>query len=102
MGETVVRHLWLFIILPVALFVLASSDGRFLTFSSNARVFFGKNNPQLKAMEKLENIYSKDDNVLIAGAPKDGNVFTPPKRQAPRPRSGRYRQFWRNSTRWLA
>ncbi len=77
LGEAVVRHPWLFIILPVALFVLAASGGRFLTFSSNARVFFGKDNPQLKAMEKLENIYSKDDNVLIAIAPKDGNVFTP-------------------------
>ncbi|HMR86629.1 MAG TPA: MMPL family transporter [Saprospiraceae bacterium] len=47
-----------------------------LKFITDSKVFFKKDNPQLLAYEKLENLYSDDDNILIAIAPKSGKVFT--------------------------
>ncbi|TNF92122.1 MAG: hypothetical protein EP297_13955 [Gammaproteobacteria bacterium] len=45
-------------------------------FKTNYRNFFSQENPQLLAFEAMQNIYSKNDAVLIVLAPKDGNVFT--------------------------
>jgi uncharacterized protein len=64
------------IILCLILVALAASGGKLLTFTTNYRVFFSEDNPQLKAFESLENTYSKNDNVMFVLAPKDGNVFT--------------------------
>ena len=36
----------------------------------------GGDNPQLTAFETLQNVYTKNDNVLFVIAPKDGKVFT--------------------------
>jgi uncharacterized protein len=47
-----------------------------LTFNSDSKVFFKKDNPRLLAANKMENLYTDDDNVLIALAPKSGKVFT--------------------------
>jgi len=75
-GEWVLRFRWLIIFLTVGATVLAASGGRFLDFTTDYRVFFSKENPQLQAFETLQNTYNKNDNVLIAIAPKDGKVFT--------------------------
>ena len=47
-----------------------------LQFEKDYRVYFGEDNPQLQAFEALQDIYSRNDNVLFVVAPKDGNVFT--------------------------
>ena len=47
-----------------------------LVFSTDYRVFFSKDNPQLLAFETLQNTYTKNDNVMIAVEPKDSRVFT--------------------------
>ncbi|MBL4608636.1 MAG: MMPL family transporter [Pseudomonadales bacterium] len=47
-----------------------------LDFSADYRVLFSDKNPQLKAFEEMEEIYGKRDNLMIAVAPDDGNVFT--------------------------
>jgi predicted RND superfamily exporter protein len=49
---------------------------RFLTTNNDTRVFFSEDNPQLQALEALENTFSRDSSVLFAVAPKDGDVFT--------------------------
>ncbi len=54
----------------------AASGTRFLQFTTDYRVFFSKENPQLKAFEALQNTYTKNDNVLFVLAPRDGKVFT--------------------------
>jgi len=54
----------------------AGSGGRFLGFSTDYRVFFGDDNPQLQAFERLQNTYTKNDNVIFAIAPKNGQVFS--------------------------
>ncbi|OUR99591.1 hypothetical protein A9Q84_00805 [Halobacteriovorax marinus] len=47
-----------------------------ITMNSDYRYFFGEDNPQRLAFEKLQNVYAKDDGLLIVLSPKDKNVFT--------------------------
>ncbi|MFQ5580034.1 MAG: RND family transporter [Nitrospiria bacterium] len=76
LGEWVIRFRWLIIVSTLGLALAAGSGGRFLGFSTDYRVFFGKDNPQLQAFERLQDTYTKNDNVLFAIAPDDGKVFT--------------------------
>ena len=56
--------------------MVAGSGLQFLTFNSDLRVFFSKENPQLQTLEDLENTYTKSDNVVFVLEPQEGNVFT--------------------------
>lgn len=63
-------------ILGVFLLVATATYGvSFLTFESDYRVFFGKENPQLTAFEKMQQTFTKNDNVIYVIAPKNGVVF---------------------------
>ncbi|NOY62151.1 MAG: MMPL family transporter, partial [Gammaproteobacteria bacterium] len=68
---------WRWLVLPVVLlaFAYAITGGRFLSFTSDYRVFFSDDNPQLVAFEALQDTYTKNDNVLFVLVPKSGNVF---------------------------
>lgn len=77
LGKWVIRYRWLIIITTLLLTVLAASGGRFLTFTTNYRIFFSSENPQLLAFEALEKKYAKNDNVMFVITPKDKDVFTP-------------------------
>lgn len=46
-----------------------------LHFVNNSRMFFSKANPQLQALEMLENTYTKYENVLFVVEPASGHVF---------------------------
>ncbi len=74
-GYWVVKHKWAIVIATVLFVCLSGSGTLFLTFNNDIRVFFSRDNPQLIAMETQENTYSKNDNILFAVAPQDGNVF---------------------------
>lgn len=76
LGPWVIKYRWLIIILSLLLVMGAASGGRFLVFKADYRVFFSGDNPQLQAFDKLEQTYSKNDNVLFILTPNDGNVFT--------------------------
>ncbi len=76
-GELVVRFRWLLLPLTLVLAMAAASGGKYLGFTSDYRVFFSDDNPQLAAFEELQNTYTKNDNVMFIVAPKDGKVFTP-------------------------
>lgn len=78
----VVRWRYLIIIATLVCVGAIASGGRFLEFTNDYRVFFGKDNPQLAAFENLQDTYTKNDNVLIMLAPKDGDVFTAETLQA--------------------
>lgn len=68
-------HRWLVIFLSLVLVALAASGGQLLSFTTNYRVFFSEDNPQLLAFEALEKTYVQNDNVLFVLAPDSGNVF---------------------------
>ncbi|VAX17859.1 Predicted exporter of the RND superfamily, partial [hydrothermal vent metagenome] len=76
LGRWVVRFRWFLIIASLLVAGAFGSGMANLTMSSDGRVFFSKENPQLQALEELENTYTKTENILFALAPKDGNVFT--------------------------
>lgn len=75
-GEWVIRYRLPIILATLLAVAMTASGGRFLGFTTDYRVFFSKENPQLQAFETLQNTYNKSDNVLIVLAPKNGRVFT--------------------------
>ncbi len=74
-ADTLLKWRYLFLVLMLGCAAVAFYGGQFLGFSTDYRVFFSKENPQLQAFEELQNTYTKNDNVLFVLAPKDGNVF---------------------------
>ena len=75
-GEWVVRFRWPIIIATILMVLSAASGARLLEFSSNYRVYFSADNPQLNAFESMQDTYVKNDNVMIGIVPKDGNAFS--------------------------
>ncbi len=73
----VVRWRWLFLILPLIAIMAVASGGRFVSFTSDYRAFFGADNPQLKSFESLQAIYTRSDNILFVLKPASGPVLTP-------------------------
>lgn len=74
--EFALRRPFTVIILTVLLVFAAAAGGSKLTFKSDYRVFFGEDNPELQAYEKVQATFTKNDNVAFVVAPKDGQVFT--------------------------
>jgi len=72
----VIRWRYLVILTIFSLLVWAGSGVRFLEFNPDDRVVFKPDNPQLLALETLENTYSKSNHVLFVLASKEGHVFT--------------------------
>jgi len=75
-AQWVIRWRWLLIVATIVLVGAAGKGARELTLTTDYRVFFSEDNPQLKAFDRLENTYTKNDNILIVLAPKDRKVFT--------------------------
>ena len=75
-ANTVIRWRWLIILVTVLLVGLAGKGMKQLTLTSDYRVFFSEENPQLAAFERLQNTYTKSDNILIVLAPKNHKAFT--------------------------
>ena len=73
----VIRWRWPIVIATLLMALLLGSGARGLFFDTNYRAFFSEENPQLNTFEALQNIYTKNDNILFVLAPKDGQVFAP-------------------------
>ncbi|MEO0761888.1 MAG: MMPL family transporter, partial [Pseudomonadota bacterium] len=43
----------------------------------DARIFFAEENPDRQALDRFENTFNKNDNLMIVIEAKDGDVFTP-------------------------
>ena len=75
-AEQVIRHRWLIIAGSIVL-LIAMTAGLFrIEVAYDIRFFFSDRNPQLEALEKLENTYSREGSLFFVIAPKDGTVFT--------------------------
>ena len=57
--DLVVRRPWLTILATLLLVVSAGSGLRFIEFSTNYRVFFSPQNPELVAFEEFQQTYTK-------------------------------------------
>ena len=73
-AEWVVAARWPIVAATLILVTLAASGNLFLKFSTNYRIFFNKDNPELLALEALENTYGKSDNVLFLIVPAERNA----------------------------
>ena len=66
-----------FIIFLSLFFVVAAGFGlKNLTTTSDFRIYFSEDNPQLVAFEELEKTYGKQDSLLFYIEPQNKNIFT--------------------------
>ncbi len=75
-GKWVVKQRWWLLTATVLLTLLSAAGTQRLELNNDSRIFFSKENPQLQALEALENTYNRIDNVVFILAPKDENIFT--------------------------
>ena len=75
--HSLIRWRWLVLVLTLSLIALLGLGLGKLNFAADYKIFFTKDNPHLQAMERLEKIFAKSDNVLIALEVPDGDIFTP-------------------------
>jgi uncharacterized protein len=69
------KRWWIAIGTIIGVVVIAQGATQ-LKVQNDVRIYFGEGNKQLKALEALDNIYTKNDGVLFVIAPKEGDVFT--------------------------
>ena len=75
-AEGIVRwRIGVLVLFTAMALAIGAGAGR-LHFTTDYRVFFSEDNPQLRAFEAIQNTYTKNDNVLFVIAPRDGEVFT--------------------------
>ncbi len=71
-----IRRRGLILLTALLLTILATAGIGRLLFTTDYRVFFSADNPQLTAFEALQKTYTQNDNILFTIAPRDGRVFT--------------------------
>ena len=72
----IIRWRYVVILLTLAFVMIAGYGAQKLSFSNDYRMFFGPDNPQLLAFEKMQNTFNKNDNIMFVITPKDGKVFS--------------------------
>ena len=76
-GELLLKYRFLVLGLLTGLTLVCAAGAQFLYFDNDYRVFFGKENPQLKAFEQVQQTYTKIDNVNFAVDPIAGKENGP-------------------------
>ncbi len=71
----IISYRWWIILSSLILTVLIASGMQNLAFNPDSRVFFSEKNPQLIALENLEDTFNKNENVYLAIRPKQGDIF---------------------------
>ncbi len=75
-ARALIRYRYAVLLASVVITLLAASGARHLYFLADYRYNFGAENPQLAAFDRIQNTYTKTDNVLFVVAPDDGDVFS--------------------------
>ncbi len=70
------RRRWWIVVFASLLMVLAATGGDRLVVADDFRQLLGKDNPELAALDSLENTFAASNTVLIAVSVRDGSVFT--------------------------
>ncbi|TAI47004.1 efflux RND transporter permease subunit [Flagellimonas allohymeniacidonis] len=71
----VIKFKWPVLIFTILLATGLASQGK-MQFDGDYHVFFSESNPELEAFDALQEKYTKDDNVIVVLAPKNGDIFT--------------------------
>ncbi len=72
----IVRHPVVVIVVAVLVTLACALGMRNLAFDPDSRVFFGQDNPQKAALDRMERTFSAANNVVFVVAAKQGTVFT--------------------------
>ncbi|PCJ87712.1 MAG: RND transporter [Thiotrichaceae bacterium] len=72
----IIRWKYLVVLTSLAVAFAAAFGGQLLGFSNDYRMFFGDDNPQLIAFEKMQATFNKNDNIMFVVTPKSGKVFS--------------------------
>ena len=75
-AKNLLQWQWLALILVILAVGLAGMGAKNLTFNNDYKIFFNDDDERVLAFENLQNTYTKNDNILLGIAPKDGKVFT--------------------------
>jgi len=73
-AERLLASPWAVILTTLLLVAVASSGIARLEFAADYRIFFDEDNPQLMALEALENTYGKSENIAFLIVPDDGDA----------------------------
>ena len=76
-ADLVHRFRWLVLLATVLIVGFSAAGMGRLEFSTNYRVFFSDENPELTAFEDFQEIYTKNDNIIFVIQPREGKIFTP-------------------------
>ena len=76
--DFILKWRWVVIAFSILTAVGAGMGGGNLEFSTNYRVFFSSENPQLTAFEEIQNTYTREDVITFVIQPEEGTVFTKP------------------------
>ena len=74
--DFILRRRWWIIASTILLMVLAAAGGERLIVADDFRQLLGKDNPQLAALNNLEDTYAASNTVLIAVSVREGSVIT--------------------------
>lgn len=73
-SSLILNHRWKVLLLWMILIVLFGMGLGKIGFSSDYRVFFGEDNPELISFTTMQETFDSSDNVLIAVTPKQGGT----------------------------
>ncbi len=74
--QYIIRFRWLIILGSLLLTTVFGTGMKNLAFNPDSRVFFSESNPQLIALEELEDTFIKNENVYIAIRSNVGDIFS--------------------------
>ena len=74
-AKFVIRFKWPVLFASLLLTFGLASQGN-MEFDGDYHTFFSESNPELEAFDALQEKYTKDDNVIVVLAPKNGDIFT--------------------------
>jgi len=77
LGAAAVGHPWKTLVGSLLLFAVVALGFTRLGFSTDYRIFFSKDDPGLDAFNRLEQVFTKTDNVLFVVKANEGSVFDP-------------------------
>ena len=74
--DAIGRRRWIIVVAATVLMLAVTGGARFIGITNDYRSLFDADNPQLAALDTLEETYSSANTALVAVAPRDGSVFT--------------------------
>ena len=75
-ADGILRRRWPVAVLATVIMLAAAGGARFIGITNDYRSLFDEDNPQLAALDALEETYASSNTALVAIAPREGSVFT--------------------------